>query len=155
MLQDEYNSTQNNANILAVRDDEWPYVGAEDALAFTHLHFDTDTGELYDADIEVNSVIQRYSVSEPVNGADLDSVLTHEVGHLLGLSHTLVTDATMYASYTEGTDSLRTLTDDDVHGVCDLSARSRAEPNQLLTAPWVLGSVERTATAELGHQRRH
>jgi Matrixin len=114
----EYNSTQKNANIVLFREDEWPYIGAEDALGFTHLHFDANTGELWDADLEINAVAYRFSVGDPVTDNDLDSMLTHEAGHMLGLAHTLVTSATMFANYTPGTDTQRTLDDDDIQGVC-------------------------------------
>jgi hypothetical protein len=114
----EYNPTQKNANLVVFRSDEWPYIGGEDALGFTHLTFNSDTGELWDADIEINAVQAKYSIGDPVQGADLDSVLTHEVGHLLGLAHTLDEDATMFASYTEGTNTLRSLAADDKKAMC-------------------------------------
>jgi hypothetical protein len=114
----EYNPTQKNANIVLFREDEWPYVGAEDALGFTHLTFDANTGELWDADLEINAVGYRFSVGDPVTDNDLDSMMTHEAGHMLGLAHTLVTDATMFATYTAGTDTERTLADDDVQAIC-------------------------------------
>jgi hypothetical protein len=114
----EYNPTQKNANLIVFRDDDWPYPGSEDTLGFTDLHFNADTGELWDADLEINSFAYRFSVGNPVTDNDLDSMLTHEAGHMLGLAHTLVKDATMFASYTPGTDSLRTLADDDVQAVC-------------------------------------
>jgi hypothetical protein len=114
----EFNQTQKNANIVLFREDEWPYVGAEDALGFTHLTFNANTGELWDADLEINAVAYRFSVGDPVTDNDLDSMLTHEAGHMLGLAHTLVTDATMFASYTPGSDTQRTLADDDVQAVC-------------------------------------
>ena len=132
--QSEYNQTQKNANIVMFRDDEWPYIGGEDALGFTDLHFNADTGELWDADIEINSVTQHYSVGTPVNGADLDSVLTHETGHLLGLAHTLTEEATMFASYKVGTDTLATLADDDVQAVCAAYPPDRV-PSRTSCAP--------------------
>jgi len=122
----EYNKTQKNANIVLFREDEWPYVGAEDALGFTHLTFNADTGELWDADLEINAVGYRFSVGDPVTDNDLDSMLTHEAGHMLGLAHTLVTDATMFAKYTAGTDSQRTLADDDAQAVCAAYPADRA-----------------------------
>ena len=130
----EYNRTKKNANVVVFRDKEWPYIGGEDALGFTHLRFDTKTGELWDADIEINAVAEQYSIGEPVTGADLDSVLTHEAGHLLGLAHTLAKDATMFASYTSGTDTLRTLADDDLRAVCAVYSPERV-PSRMSCAP--------------------
>lgn len=130
----EYNPTQKNANIVVFRDKEWPYIGGEDALGFTHLRFDPKTGELWDADIEINAVAEPYSIGEPVTGADLDSVLTHEAGHLLGLAHTLAKDATMFSSYTPGTDTLKTLAADDVRAVCAVYSPERV-PSRTSCAP--------------------
>ena len=67
---------------------------------------------------------------EPVGGGryieknyvHLQSVATHEVGHLLGLGHTNVQDATMYAVYQDGSGAA-TLHQDDVNGVCALYPR--------------------------------
>ncbi len=130
----EYNPTQKNANIVVFRSDEWPYIGGEDALGFTHLSFNADTGELWDADIEINAVGQAYSIGDPVMGADLDSVLTHEAGHLLGLAHTLDKNATMFASYTPGTSTLRTLDSDDMKAVCAAYPTDRV-PSRTSCAP--------------------
>jgi Matrixin len=130
----EYNSTQHNANIVVFRDDQWPYPASEDTLGFTDLHFNADTGELWDADLEINSFNYRFSVGDPVTDNDLDSMLTHEAGHMLGLAHTLVKDATMFASYTPGTSSLRTLADDDVQAVCAAYAPDRV-PSRTSCSP--------------------
>lgn len=132
--QAEYSQTQKNANIVMFRDGEWPYVGSEDALAFTHLVFNADTGELWDSDLEINSFEFPFSTGEPVTSNDLDSMLTHEVGHMLGLGHTLVKDATMYAEYEEGTDTLRTLESDDVAGICATYAPDRV-PSRTSCSP--------------------
>ena len=123
----EYNSTQANANIVLFREDEWPYVGGQDALGVTFISFDPKTGEIWDADIEVNAVDEPLSVGNPTpNQVDLDSLLTHEAGHLLGLTHTLDTTATMFAGYKRGTTGLRTLAADDVSGICSVYPPSRA-----------------------------
>jgi hypothetical protein len=52
-----------------------------------------DDGEILEADIELNAVDFRWSGSEvpperwQPNTVDLQSVLTHELGHVLGLAH--------------------------------------------------------------------
>lgn len=121
----EYNRERANANIVMFREDAWPYVGSEDALGITRLRFDPDTAELWDADIEINAVGGQFSVGDPVIGVDLDSLLTHEAGHALGLAHTLVEGATMKPGYTDD-DSMRSLAEDDVEGVCAIYPPGRA-----------------------------
>ena len=51
-------------------------------------------------------------------GFDLQSILTHEAGHFLGLAHSPDAEATMAAQYYEGTTTFRSLAADDVAAVC-------------------------------------
>ncbi|MBX3129590.1 MAG: matrixin family metalloprotease [Polyangiaceae bacterium] len=116
----EYNQRVGNSNIWMFRDDYWPYVGAASTLALTTITFNVKTGEIFDADVEVNSLQNSITVGDTGVQADLDSIVTHEAGHFLGLSHSCDTDATMYASYKVGQIGLRTLEPDDVAGICAL-----------------------------------
>jgi hypothetical protein len=115
----EYNQRSGNANIVMFRDGDWPYDNAIDILALTTLIFNADTGEIYDADIEVNSYGQPMSVGA-VGRLDIDfsSVITHEVGHFLGLSHSEAPGATMRPSYVPGNTEMASLEPDDVRGIC-------------------------------------
>ena len=67
--------------------------------------------------MEINSANYRFSVDgEPSGGErDLGSVLLHEVGHFLGLSHSGDRSAVMYAYYAA---QMAALTQDDIDGIC-------------------------------------
>jgi len=116
----EYNSEVGNANIVLFREDEWPYVGAANAIGLTTTRFDTKNGDLWDADIELNGVGAQLSIGDPIAGDDLLSVLTHEAGHFLGLSHSNDATATMRPVYDPARDGadFRSLSPDDVDGIC-------------------------------------
>jgi hypothetical protein len=117
----EYSGEHRNANIVMFRENYWPYQDSEDALGYTRVRFDLEDapGSLWDADIEINAVTEPLSAGEPAdNEVDLDSLLTHEMGHLLGLAHTLDETATMRAGYTLGSTEVRTPEADDIAGLC-------------------------------------
>jgi Matrixin len=123
----EYNSDVGNANIVLFREDEWPYKGAESAIGLTTTRFDTKTGDLWDADIELNGVGARLTIGDPIQGDDLLSVLTHEAGHFLGMSHSPDPTATMKAIYDPRADgaNFRSLADDDIAGICSIYPPNR------------------------------
>lgn len=116
----EYNSAQGNANVITFRD-EWPYFQAGDELARTTVTYLVQTGEIVDADIEVNNEIEFSTSDEiPALAFDLQSVLTHEAGHFLGIAHsTLRPETVMLTEYDPGS-NYRTLRADDVNAVCDV-----------------------------------
>jgi len=116
----QFNDRYGNANVLVFRDDTWPYQGQSSVLALTTLTFGVDSGTIYDADLEINAVPSRVTLTTGDNGIkiDLQSILTHEAGHLLGLAHSAVKGATMMPIYTPGTVSFRELHPDDGAGLC-------------------------------------
>ena len=115
----EYNQTDANANIITFRDDVWPYEASSNVLALTTVTYSRKTGAIFDVDMEVNST-QRISVGDPVPSTsyDLQSILTHEAGHFLGMAHSDDRMATMYPQYSAGTQSFRSLGMDDSAGIC-------------------------------------
>lgn len=117
---DSGNASGPNANVIMFRDDGWPYNDTNNILALTTVTFLTKTGEILDADIEINSTRMALSTSTTHVTSDLQSILTHEFGHFLGLAHTRVADATMYADYDSGDLSFRTIAEDDAAGVCSI-----------------------------------
>jgi hypothetical protein len=114
----EYDKGGPNANAILVQDTKWDYHGPDDTLAKTTVTFDAKTGEILDADIEINHAYNEITTSDAKVVYDLRSILTHEIGHFLGLDHSADPAATMYADYSPGSVEERTLEDDDRAGLC-------------------------------------
>lgn len=113
-----------NANIIMFRDDGWPYLDDptddRETLALTTITFLSESGDIVDADIEINSANVALSVGDDNITNDLQAILTHEAGHFFGLSHSKVSNATMNKMYNvnAGDSTFRTLSPDDRDGIC-------------------------------------
>jgi hypothetical protein len=130
------------------------------ALAITTVFRNTSTGEIVQADTEVNAVnvfwadlVRNPSLAAP-STADFQNMITHELGHVIGLAHpcfsaadttrlndnlgepqldctdpnlpATVANATMFPSVSMANTSRRTLTPDDEQGACDIYPSSVA-----------------------------
>lgn len=113
----EYNPTGPNANAILFRDDGWTHDPA--AYALTTVAFSTKTGQILDADMEINTPL--------LTVGDLDFVVTHESGHFLGLDHSPDPTAVMYFQYGGGA-VMPQLSDDDVAAICTAYPTSRSAP---------------------------
>ncbi len=126
----------------------WEQDRAPGTLAITWVSFSTGSGEISDADIELDdwdgSSGYLYTCSSPrsprcaANGdpspagctwIDVGAVVTHESGHVLGLDHPCSAGpcsppAVMSPSIAVG-DTLRALYPDDVDGVCAIYPRGQ------------------------------
>jgi cytochrome c551/c552 len=116
--QTEHKTGGPNANIILFQDTQWRYHGEFDTLAKTTVTFDAATGDILDADIEINAAYNELTVADDNVVYDLQSIVTHEIGHFLGLDHSLDFDATMNAAYDTGSTANRTLAPDDVAAAC-------------------------------------
>jgi MYXO-CTERM domain-containing protein len=144
-------SANDGMNIVAFRRDTWcprpPNCYDPSALALTTVSARTSTGEIIDADIEINAV--NWSWADVTRNAptgteqDLQNAVAHEAGHLIGLDHTCflgggtppndqngnpipdcasasaaVMETTMFPSANALDTNKRTLAPDDQMGVC-------------------------------------
>ena len=116
----EYNKEAPNVNVVLFQDDDWKYRGIDGTLAKTSVTYNDETGEIYDADIEVNAANNTVTITDNPQKVeyDLQAILTHEVGHFIGVAHSAESSAVMFASYSPGSISQRKLTPDDVGAVC-------------------------------------
>jgi hypothetical protein len=113
-----YNKKDVNQNLWVFRDAAWPHDDPTGStIALTSVIFNPDTGEIYDADVELNSYAVDFDLETVGSGTDLQSVVQHESGHVLGLAHSDDMSATMYTSYS-GRSDMRTLEQDDTNGIC-------------------------------------
>ncbi len=122
-----YNGHAENAVIWVESD--WP--GNRNALAITLLTFHCHNGEVIDADILVNSDDFSFAANEDVDDdvdddgnddgvdRDLQNILTHEAGHVVGFAHSPDTESTMYATIKPREQRKRDLTDSDAAGMCE------------------------------------
>jgi MYXO-CTERM domain-containing protein len=112
-------------------------------IAITVVTFDSLTGEIFDADIELNSrapanaggfVFAVGRTPEP-DECDLQTILTHEFGHFLGLAHSNITRAVMYP--TAGLGEIRSdLNSDDSAGICAIYPERATPPGRCIGIPY-------------------
>ena len=94
----------------------------ENALAVTVATFETNSGKIVDADILVNPnhplVLLPDGPDQRAEGFDLRGIMTHEMGHVLGLGEAYgVNAATMFPSVAPGETHQRDIDLDDEMGV--------------------------------------
>ncbi len=118
----KYDTTGANQNVIVFRDDAAPG-GDSRTLGLTTVTYFERTGEIVDADMEINSFNFKYldTDTRTVAKASLAIVMSHEAGHFYGLAHSLDSSALMWA------DDSRTgggfeLGPDDVAGICTIYA---------------------------------
>lgn len=117
----EYVSGRANQNVIIFRDEEWKY--NKTVLGLTTVVYNPETGEIYGADMEINTFdMDPLAVRDPVgpDAYDFASVVTHEAGHFLGIAHSDVLGSTMYARYDPGQTNMRNLSPDDVSAICEV-----------------------------------
>ena len=129
---------------IAGTDDNVALFAEGNTTARTRVFYDLDTGEISEADIVINpypysetGAALQFSTDGTPGTYDLESTLAHEIGHLLGLSHSHVIGATMQASQAlNGTYGLPAITERSLSDADQAAARS------------LYGSREKTGSIE-------
>lgn len=108
-------------NLVTFADNAYPF-GVSTLAVGLSTSFESDTliagrvwrkGEIFDADM-LFSPTKTFKVGGAGLGTDIQSVATHEAGHLFGIAHTAVKSATMYYVLPGGL-AARSLSGDDEH----------------------------------------
>ncbi|MBL8614508.1 MAG: matrixin family metalloprotease [Deltaproteobacteria bacterium] len=96
-------------------EDEWPAEWDPSFLALTFT-WSVEGGEIIAFDMAINEDDFDWSAGGAQADNDLMNMLTHEIGHGIGLSHSQVIDATMYYQASRGEEGKRVLSHDDEEG---------------------------------------
>lgn len=119
----EHNRDGPNGNVIAFIE-AWEARGLPlDAFGVTLVWHDKRTGEILDADMQLNEQSGTFDFCRgrcEGDGVDLENVLTHEAGHFLGLGHSDEVNASMYGESVRGEVRKRLLSRDDAAGVCEV-----------------------------------
>ncbi len=132
----EFNPTGTNQNTIVFRSDKWTHKSdvsdtqgattdtSDTVLGVTILTFRPNTGEILDADMEINLTLPIKVTPKDKLEYDLQSVVTHEAGHFLGIAHSSDAVAVMNktygtaASFSDLAVGKRALTLDDRAAIC-------------------------------------
>ncbi|MBI4816821.1 MAG: matrixin family metalloprotease [Deltaproteobacteria bacterium] len=110
-------SNDDGVNRVVFVESDWP--GAANGATATTLRRRSG-GRWVEADVLINGQDFTWSTNGDVHARDLQSIVVHELGHVLGLQHSADPESTMYFGSTNGITYARTLDEDDVAGVCFL-----------------------------------
>lgn len=145
------NQCGNNENVIYFEEDSWSYDSSAVALTLgknIDSPGNAQDGRIVDMDIQFNAVDNKFTASGEAGKYDIENILTHELGHLLGLDHPCdngvssskrpiknhkgvtipvcgssgvtaeMEQTTMYISTTKAQTHMRSPEADDINGVC-------------------------------------
>lgn len=126
----EHNPDGKNENLIIWIKDKKEWLSGKkekNMIALTTLTYDKFTGQIVDADIELNDwnfYFTTTTIKEDIV-IDVQNTMTHEIGHMLGLDHSDVAESTMYETAPSGDTKKRDLHKDDIDGVCHIYGKNQ------------------------------
>jgi hypothetical protein len=134
-------SKTNNINLVVWIESQWqthecpeekPVCREARAIALTTTTYDTYTGQIVDADIEMNGEGFVFSATATTTVMDIQNTVAHEAGHTLGLDHSSDDEATMWNDAESGETKKRDLIQDDIDGLCFVYPAGQNTPRYYL-----------------------
>src|SRR5262245_57757547 len=123
---------RDGANVVSFTDTTAPLGSSTIAATFTFFRSEVGSDNVArrvidEADIVFNPSLQ-FSTSAEENKFDIQSVLTHEIGHLLGLDHSGMVSSVMVPFGVPSQLDQRTLAYDDIAGITEIYPRTSSLP---------------------------
>lgn len=112
-----YQQKGKNKNCVLASNDAsiWERNSSHDPGASAVVSYHPQTGDIVDGDIVFNSLDWEWSLSgSEIGKLDIRTVVTHEIGHMLGLDHSKISEAAMYPVTRLGAKSIAQLHTDDI-----------------------------------------
>src|SRR5262245_1710941 len=121
---------RDGANVVSFTDTTAPLGSSTIAATFTFFRSEVGSDNVArrvidEADIVFNPSLQ-FSTSAEENKFDIQSVLTHEIGHLLGLDHSGMVSSVMVPFGVPSQLDQRTLAYDDIAGITEIYPKPSA-----------------------------